>query len=100
MAIVSKKQKDRIIYLFKICGIKIALKGFQLKIMIPSPVPKELPGLTQTEEMLIARAFPVVSVHTKPGGQRAYKSHCINFPQDIQKLADTLPRYPNSEGEG
>lgn len=82
------------------CGIKIALKGFQLKIMIPSPVPKELPGLTQTEEMLIARAFPVVSVHTKPGGQRAYKSHCINFPQDIQKLADTLPRYPNSEGEG
>ena len=44
--------------------------------------------------MLIARAFPVISVYTKPGGQRAYKGHCINFPQDIQELADTLPRYP------
>ena len=62
--------------------------------MIPSPVPKELQGLTQIEEMLIARAFPVISVYTKPGGQRAYKGHCINFPQDIQELADTLPRYP------
>ena len=62
--------------------------------MIPSPVPKELQGLTQIEEMLIARAFPVMSVYTKPGGQRAYKGHCINFPQDIQEFADTLPRYP------
>jgi len=51
-------------------------------------------GLTQIEEMLIARAFPVISVYTKPGGQRAYKGHCINFSQDIQELADTLPRYP------
>lgn len=42
--------------------------------MIPSPVPKELQGLTQFEEMLIARAFPVIHVYTKPrGGQRAYK---------------------------
>ena len=62
--------------------------------MVPAQVPKELQGLTQIEEMLIARAFPVISVYTKPGGQRAYKGHCINFPQDIQDLADTLPRYP------
>lgn len=63
--------------------------------MIPSPVPKQLlQGLTQIEEMLIARAFPVISVYTKPGGQKAHKGHCINFPQDIQELADTLPRYP------
>ena len=34
--------------------------------MIPSPVPKELQGLTQFEEMLIARAFPVMHVYTKP----------------------------------
>ena len=33
--------------------------------MIPSPVPKELYGLTQIEEMLIARVFPVISVNTK-----------------------------------
>lgn len=44
--------------------------------------------------MLIARAFPVISIYIKPGGQRAYKGHCINFPQDIQDLADTLPKYP------
>ena len=38
--------------------------------MIPSPVPKELQGLTQFEEMLIARVFPVMHVYTKPrGGQ-------------------------------
>ena len=62
--------------------------------MIPSPVPKELQGLTQVEEMLIARVFPVISVYTKPGGQKAYKGHCINFSQDIKQLADSLPRYP------
>jgi len=63
--------------------------------MIPSQVPKELQGLTQLEEMLIARVFPVISVYTKPGGQKAYKGHCINFSQDIQELANSLPRYPN-----
>lgn len=63
--------------------------------MIPSPVPKELQGLTQFEEMLIARAFPVMHVYTKPRGeQRAYKGHVITLPQDVQQLADVLPRCP------
>ena len=62
--------------------------------MIPLCVPKELQELTRIEEMLIAHAFPVISVYTKPGSQRAYKVHCINFSQDIQQLGDTLPRYP------
>ena len=63
--------------------------------MIPSPVPKELQGLTQFEEMLIARAFPVMHVYTKPrGGQTAYKGHVITLPQDVQQLADVLPRCP------
>lgn len=63
--------------------------------MIPSPVPKELQDLTQFEEMLIARAFPVMHVYTKPrGGQRAYKGHAITLPQDVQQLADVLPRCP------
>ena len=62
---------------------------------IPSPVPKELQDLTQLEEMLIARAFPVMHVYTKPrGGQRAYKGHVITLPQDVQQLADVLPRCP------
>ena len=63
--------------------------------MIPSPVPPELQGLTQFEEMLISRAFPVIHVYTKPrGGQRAYKGHVITLPQDVQQLADILPRVP------
>lgn len=50
--------------------------------------------LCQIEEMLIARVFPVMSVYTKPGGQRAYRGHCINFPQEVQQLFYTLPRQP------
>ena len=30
--------------------------------MIPTPVPIELQGLTQTEEMLIARALPIMRI--------------------------------------
>ena len=63
--------------------------------MIPSLVPKELQGLTQFEAMLIARAFPVMHVYTKPrGGQRAYRGHVITLPQDVHQLADILPRCP------
>ena len=63
--------------------------------MLPSPIPRELQCLTQFEEMLIARAFPVIHVYTKPrGGQRAYKGHVITLPQDVQQLADILPRCP------
>ena len=54
--------------------------------MIPSPVPPQLQGLTQVEEMLIARAFPVMNVYCKPrGGQRAYRGHVITFPCKIKK---------------
>ena len=37
--------------------------------MIPSSVPEELQSLTQIEEMLIARALPLMRVYIKPGGQ-------------------------------
>ena len=33
---------------------------------IPCPVPTELYGLFQSEETLIARAFPVMQVYMKP----------------------------------
>ena len=62
--------------------------------MVPSSVPKELQGLTQIEEMLIARALPIMRVFIKPGGQRGYSGHCINLPQDVKELAKSLPRYP------
>ena len=93
LSVKNKKEAD---YVCSRCvRDKNSIKKFSAQnSMVPAQVPKELQGLTQIEEMLIARAFPVISVYTKPGGQRAYKGHCINFPQDIQKLADTLPRYP------
>lgn len=63
--------------------------------MIPFPVQKELQGLTQFEEMLIARAFLVMHVYTKPrGGQRAYKGYVITLSQYVEQLADILLRYP------
>ena len=63
--------------------------------MIPSPVPHQLQNLTQFEEMLIAREFPVMHVYTKPrGGQKAYKGHVITMPHNVQQLADILPRCP------
>ncbi|CAB3994683.1 ATP-dependent DNA helicase PIF1, partial [Paramuricea clavata] len=62
--------------------------------MIPSSVPHELQNLTQIEEMLIARALPIMRVYIKPGGQRGYSGHCINLPQNVKELAISLPRYP------
>ena len=62
--------------------------------MIPSPVPHELQNLTQIEEMLIARALPIMRVYIKPGGQRGYSGHCVNLPQNVTELATSLPRYP------
>ena len=62
--------------------------------MIPSKVPFELQELTQLEEMLIARALPIMTVYIKPGGQRGYSGHCVNLPQNVQELALSLPRFP------
>ena len=62
--------------------------------MIPSSIPLELQNLTQIEEMLIARALPIMRVHIRPGGQRGYSGHCINLPQNVEELASALPRVP------
>ena len=59
------------------------------------PVPIKLQNLTQCEEMLIARACPVMYVYTKPrGGQKIRKGHVITLPQNVQQLVDVLPRCP------
>ena len=62
--------------------------------MIPLHVPHDLQNLAQIEEMLIARALPIMRVYIKPGGQRGYSGHCINFPQNVTELATSLPRHP------
>ena len=39
----------------------------------PGDVPDCLRALTQVEEMLIAKACPIMSIYKKHGGQNAYK---------------------------
>ena len=45
--------------------------------MHPGPVPHCLQQLTQVEEILIARACPIMSVYCKHGGQRGYKGRVL-----------------------
>ena len=51
-------------------------------------------GLSQVEEMLIARTLPIIHIYVKPGGLRSYSGHCVNVPQNITELANILPRFP------
>ena len=55
--------------------------------MDPGKVPEELQGLTEIEEMLIARVFPVMSVYKLRGGQYGYHGNVINFPQNVKEFA-------------
>jgi ATP-dependent DNA helicase PIF1 len=64
--------------------------------MDPGEVPEELQGLSEIEEMLIARVFPVMSVYRLRGGQHGYHGNVINFPQDVKEFATHLPQHPSS----
>lgn len=55
--------------------------------MDPGRVPACLLEMT-VEEMLIARANPIMCLYRKHGGQRGYRGH---VPQDIQRFLDHLP---------
>ena len=59
--------------------------------MDPGIVPEQLRGLTRVEEMLISRVCPIMRVYRKHGGQRGYKGHVLNLPQDIQSFLNRLP---------
>src|SRR2546421_181126 len=60
----------------------------------PGKVLEELKDLTEIKEMLITRAFTVMSVYRLRGGQYRYKGNVINFPQDICEFAKRLSRHP------
>ena len=47
--------------------------------MVPSAQPVQLQGLGEVQEMLIARALPIMRVYIKPGGQRGYSGHCVDL---------------------
>ena len=91
------KVKSKSAYICKRCSSdkQIPKKFSAGNQMIPSCtcIPNELQDLTQIEEMLIARALPIMNVYVKPGGQRGFSGHCINLPQQVSELAQSLPRY-------
>ena len=64
--------------------------------MDPGSVPAELQGLSEVEELLIERAFPIISIYRKRGGQRGYKGNVLNLPEDTQGFLNSLP--PNVGG--
>ena len=64
--------------------------------MDPGNVPDELQGMTEIEEMLIAKVFTVMSVYRLRGGQYGYRGNVINFPQDVERFTTQLPRDPSS----
>ena len=58
----------------------------------PGDVPPQLPGLTQVEEMLIARACATMRVYRLKGGQRGFEGHVVNVSQDA-KTVRHQPQY-------
>ena len=60
--------------------------------MDPGCLPTALQGLTDIEEMVIAKACPIMCVYRKHGGQRGYNGHVLNLPQDSQGFLPRLPR--------
>ena len=57
-------------------------------------IPPCLKGLTDMEEMLIARVKACMQVRWTKGRQLCYQDHIVNFRQDITEIATKLPRLP------
>ena len=60
--------------------------------MDPGSLPDQLKGLTQAEEMLIAKGCPVMRVYRLKGGQRGYGGHVVNLEQNIGDFVNSLAR--------
>ena len=62
--------------------------------MDPLSVPEELSGMSDAEQMLIARLAHTVHVHMLRHGGITSRGHCIAFPQVVQEPATVLPHLP------
>ena len=80
---ISEKNTDKYI-----CTRFVRDKGSRQKFSLEkNMVPPELEGLTQCEEMLIARAFPIMQVYLKlKYGTTSYKGHVVTLPQNIANI--------------
>ncbi|EED12765.1 conserved hypothetical protein [Talaromyces stipitatus ATCC 10500] len=61
----------------------------------PGDMP-DLPELSQTEEMLIARVHVFVEVRRVRGQQYKYSGHVVNFLRDTARVYNTLPLLPRN----
>eukprot|EP00957_Ditylum_brightwellii_P165953 12635621-Ditylum_brightwellii.AAC.1 len=52
--------------------------------------PQHLPKLSETEEMFIACAYPVMKIYCLEGGTVGYKGDMLNIDQDIGRLVSSL----------
>jgi hypothetical protein len=66
----------------------------ELSFLLATDVPLSLRGLTDMEEMLIARVKCCMQVRWTKGRQLCYQDHIINFRQDVTEVATKLPRLP------
>ena len=86
-----------VIYLLEMQERQVAVSIILLNNdMDPGSVPAEPEGLSKVEELLIARAFPIMSIYRKHGGQRGYNGNVLNLPEDTQGFLNSLP--PNVGG--
>ena len=85
-----------------VCTRCKADKGTPKKISVennmdPGSVPPELNELTQCEEMLKARPFPVIQVYVRKGHNTiSYKEHVLTVPHNVQNVANILPQFPEN----
>ncbi|KAF6170503.1 hypothetical protein GIB67_031911 [Kingdonia uniflora] len=63
--------------------------------MDPRNVLMELSRLTNLERILIARIHPMMSVYRVKGQQYKYSGNAINFAQDVNAIAASLPCKPS-----
>ena len=62
--------------------------------MIPSPVPECIASLSNVELDAIRRYCPMLNLYCRRGGKLGFKGNTMALEQDLQPLADVLPRLP------
>ena len=66
-------------------------RGLTVQYVLPC-----LKGLTDMEDMLIARVKAYMQIRWTRGRQLSYHDHIVNFSQDIADIARCLPHLPDS----
>ena len=61
-------------------------------------IPPELSRLNTMEQRLISRVQSFMKLIVLPFGQRALAGQTINFPVNVSKVCNSLPRLLNSDG--